>query len=71
LLGLLVLTLSVVIIVGARWQPLALAGFAVFYIGAAAAALMALLKRVKAWPPPFSSTIQELKKDLECLRPKN
>jgi uncharacterized membrane protein YqjE len=71
LLGLLVLTVAVLIMVGMQWQPLVLAGFALFYMGAAVAALVALLRRVKTWPPPFSSAIQELKKDLECLRPKN
>ena len=71
LLGMLVLTLSVLIMVGRQWQLLVLSGFALVYLGAAIAALVALLKRVKTWPPPFSSTLQELKKDLECLRPKD
>ena len=71
MLGLLVLTVGVLFVVSPDWRPWVLLAFAVLYLGGAAAALLTLSKRVRAWPPPFAGTIEELKKDLECLRPKD
>ncbi len=71
LLGMLVLTFGLLFLAPPDWRPFLLGGFVVLYLGAAIAAFWSLNKRVKSWPPPFSATVQELKKDLECLRPKN
>jgi uncharacterized membrane protein YqjE len=71
LLGMLVLTFGLLFIVEPAWRPALLAAFVVVYLGTAAAAFFALNKRVKSWPTPFSGTVQEIKKDLECLRPKS
>jgi len=71
LLGLLVVTVGVVVLVPPAWRPWTLLAFAVLYLGGALASVLKLRNRVQNWPPPFSETIEELKKDLECLRPKN
>lgn len=71
LLGMLVVTMAVLFLVDPSWRPYVLALFALIYLGSAAAVMVALNNRVKNWPTPFSATIEEFKKDLECFRPKN
>lgn len=46
-----------------------LIGLALAALGAAAATLGYLRRRILAGPAPFATTVAELRKDAECLRP--
>jgi uncharacterized membrane protein YqjE len=70
LLALLVLTLGLIFLAPPEWRPWVLGGFVLVYFSASGVIWIALGKRIRNWPPPFSSTLAEFKKDLECLRPK-
>jgi uncharacterized membrane protein YqjE len=65
----LVVTATVVVLVGEEaWKPV-LIGLAAFYTLAALAAGLILRRELRSAPAPFADTVSELKKDCECLDP--
>jgi uncharacterized membrane protein YqjE len=47
-----------------------LLALALAYFAGSAILVFLLKKKIRAWPSPFATTIQELKKDRECLSPR-
>lgn len=47
-----------------------LVGLAVVLLGASAGLVFRIRQRIRTGPPPFQETINEFKKDRECLRPR-
>jgi uncharacterized membrane protein YqjE len=62
-----VLTLTVVFMAGEDARVPVLIGLSVLYLLAATAAFFLLRKHLRSAPPPFNTTISELKKDREWL----
>ena len=67
----LVVTATVVILAGEKSRVPVLITLCFLYVGAAVAAFLFLRKEIKSAPPPFDSTISELKKDRDWLNPQN
>jgi uncharacterized membrane protein YqjE len=63
----LVITATIVVVVGPKARVPVLIGLSLFYVLAALLALLALRKEMAAAPPPFDDTVSELKKDREWL----
>lgn len=63
------LTLTVVAIFW-EYRVYILAGFGLLYSSGTVFLLFALKKRMQSWPTPFGTTIEEIKKDRECLLPR-
>ena len=70
LMALVAITAAVVLFVPEDKRGLAAGGFAVFYLALAAFALLRARGRMKEEVPPFSATIEELRKDHEWLQRK-
>jgi uncharacterized membrane protein YqjE len=62
-----VLTLTVVFIAGEDARVPVLIGLSVAYLLAATGAFLLLRKHLRSAPPPFDTTVSELKKDREWL----
>ncbi|HTL16811.1 MAG TPA: phage holin family protein [Patescibacteria group bacterium] len=65
----LALSATIIVLAGAQARVAVLVGLTVFYTVAAIGALIALRKELRSAPPAFQDSIDELKKDLECLSP--
>ncbi len=63
------LTLTVVALFW-EYRVYILAGFGLLYASGTILMLLALKKRLHTWPIPFGATIEEIKKDRECLLPR-
>lgn len=63
------LTAAVVFLASEGSRVAVLIGLSVFYMLLAGGAFLLLRKRLRDAPPPFHSTISELKKDREWLKP--
>jgi uncharacterized membrane protein YqjE len=69
-MGLMVLALATVFVIllfPEEMRMYAVAGFCVLYLVGAILALLNLKALLKKRPPPFSATINEIKKDRECF----
>jgi uncharacterized membrane protein YqjE len=66
----LVLTATVVVLVGEEAFKFVLIGLSLFYSLAALAAGLLLRRELRSAPPPFADSMSELKKDCECLNPR-
>jgi uncharacterized membrane protein YqjE len=69
ILGVLMVTATIIILFWKQAGEYLLAGFSVLYCLLAFWAFRVLQQQVKNWPLPFSDTISEIKKDCECLHP--
>ncbi len=67
MLGLLMLTLFVIKASPETYQLYVLGGFALIYLSISVIIGLALRHKLKTWPPLFSTTISELKKDRNRL----
>ena len=70
----LALQLLAVLVIVAFWDTYRLAaaaGVTALYLAVGLGALLALRRRWRATPPPFSATLNELRKDLEALGRRN
>ena len=65
----LVLTATVIILVGKDAHTVALISLSVFYTLAAIISGLLLRRELRSAPPPFADTVSELKKDCDCLNP--
>ena len=70
-LGLAMGVATVALIVWKNWGAAGLAGLTLVLLAIGATVLAAMWNRLKSAGPPFSGTLQELKKDSEWLRRKN
>ena len=69
-LALLAAVVLTIVVVWASPQAIrlwVLAGFGLAYLAGAAGVFITLRNRLQNWPPPFSDTMAEIKKDRECL----
>lgn len=64
-------TLAVVVLFWDTARELVLAGCAVFYLALALGAFTMLRRRWIKSPPPFATSLDELRKDRGCLHAKN
>ena len=74
LLGVMAVTMITFTIVFLFWdsaRQLVLVGFCAVYLIGAAVAFLGLKKRLKDRPLPFADSLSEIKKDRECLQPRN
>lgn len=71
LIGLVMAGVAVALFVEALLGVGGLAVVAVAILGGAAGIFWHVRNKLKTGPPPFAQTIAELKKDRECLRPKD
>jgi len=69
--AILVVTATIVFLVRENAREFVLIGLSAFYVTATVVAFLVLRKELKAAPPPFRETISELKKDCDCLDPKD
>jgi len=69
-LGLLLGIGTIAVLVYAQWGVAGLAGLTVLLLVVGAIVLAVMWNRLKSGGMPFSGTLQELKKDSECLRRK-
>lgn len=70
-LAITVVTVAVVWLVPPDARPWVLVGFSVFYLALATGTILGAKKHLQSRRPPLSDTINELKKDLDCLRPRD
>lgn len=68
--AILVVTATIVLIVGESARVPVLIGLSVVYVVAAIVAGLLLRKELRSAPPAFDGTLSELKKDREWLKPK-
>lgn len=68
-LAVIFLTLAVVAACPAAVRPYVLGGFGLLYLAGASGLALALRKRWRDRPRPFAATLEEVKKDVEALRP--
>jgi uncharacterized membrane protein YqjE len=66
--ALLVMTFTVVALVPEGARPYVLIAFCVIYLAATFVALARLRRNLKQRPAPFRDTVEELRKDITCLR---
>jgi uncharacterized membrane protein YqjE len=66
--ALLVLTGTIVFLVGESARVPVLIALSLLYIAAAVVAFLLLRNELRSTPPPFSGTVSELRKDREWLR---
>lgn len=66
-----VLTITIVMLVGEEARPYVLLAFSVLYLMAAVISFRGIRDRLKNRPMPFAGTLAELKKDRECLKSRN
>lgn len=66
--ALLVITFTAAILVpdSARW--FVLIGFCTLYVAGTVVSVVMLRRNLKQRPPPFQDTVEELRKDIACLR---
>ena len=69
-LGITIGTVTVVALVPETLRPWVLIGFAALYLFLAVSALSGLKKHIKFRRPPLADTVNELKKDLEWIQPR-
>lgn len=69
--AILVVTGTIVLLVGEGARVAVLIGLCAFYIAVTLIAFLALRKELRSAPPPFKETLSELKKDCDRLNPKN
>jgi uncharacterized membrane protein YqjE len=69
--AILVVTATIVLLVGESARLVVLIGLCVIYMAAAIFAFATLRKEWRSAPPPFRETISELKKDCDRLKPKS
>jgi uncharacterized membrane protein YqjE len=69
--ALLAMSAAIVVLAGESARLAVLIGLSVVYILAALWAFRALRKELRSAPPPFQDTVSELKKDSDCLNPRN
>ena len=70
LMSLLMVTATVIYLLPARYRWIALVALCIVYLIGTAIAWFGLKKRMNG-PKPFSGTLEELKRDRECLNVKN
>ncbi len=68
--AILVLTATIVVLVGDEARTPVLVGLSAFYVLAAGIAGFLLRRELRSAPPPFEDTVSELKKDCEWLKPR-
>jgi uncharacterized membrane protein YqjE len=68
--ALLAVSATIVVLVGERARLAVLVGLSAIYLLAALWAFLALRKELRSAPPPFQETVSELKKDSDCLNPR-
>ena|SRR6266487_5372503 len=74
LLGVMAVTMVTFTVVFLFWESArvyVLVGFCLFYVISAIAAFAGLRRRLKNQPLPFAESLNEIKKDRECLPPRN
>lgn len=69
LLAIMLFTAVIIFVFGARYRLYVAAGLGGLYLCAAGCLLLRLKARLKA--EPFAETINQIRKDAECLRPPN
>jgi uncharacterized membrane protein YqjE len=69
--ALMVVSATIVVLVGEHARPAVLVVLSLVYIVAAVWAFVALRKELRSAPPPFQDSMSELKKDAEWLKPRD
>ncbi len=69
--ALLVITAAVVLAASPETRLPVLVGLSLLYVAVTVGLYLALRKELRSAPPPFQDTISELKKDSDCLKPRN
>ena len=69
-LALVVLTAAIVVLAGPEARKPVLIGLTVLYVLGAILAGLALRRELKSAPPPFQDSVNELKKDIDWLKPR-
>lgn len=67
-LAVLLLTFTLVVLFWDSARLAVLIGLTLVYLSGALGAFFALKHRLKNWPPPFTATLAEIKKDRACLQ---
>ena len=71
MLAVILITLAVVWACPAQARIYVLAGFCLVYLGSAVAAASILRWRLRNRPRPFAGSVDQLKRDAECFRPRS
>ena len=71
MLAVILITLAVVWACPAQARIYVLAGFCLLYLGLAVAAACALRWQVRTRPRPFAGSLDQLKRDIDCFRPRS
>ncbi len=69
--AILVVTVTIVVVVGEAARVPVLIGLSLVYIVAALLAFRAVRNELKSSPAPFEGSISELKKDRQCVNPQD
>ncbi len=69
-LAIVMITITVVLVVPSEARPWVLLAFSLVYLLLGTIAIFGLRKHVSTRRPPLVDTINELKKDLDCIRPR-
>jgi len=70
-MAVMMVTLTVVFLFWESARVFVLAGFCLLYVLGAIAAFVGLRRRLKNQPLPFAESLNEIKKDRECLQPRS